>query len=352
MTVIKIPGKLFLAGEYANTDPGQPSIVFAVNRFITFDAQLNTEPLIVVTSDLLGYRQYQPDELFNLLPNDDWRLIQQSLSVFAQFMMNCQQSIQPFKLNISSDLTIHDQKIGLGSSGATVIGIIKSLFILHQMPHSPLTIYKLAAIVLHSLPNFVNGSMGDLAAAAFSGLIYYQKFDHVWLTTQLQTQSIASIITEQWPCLVIQPLIWPTDWHITIGWTQKPANTQIQLNQITTQDETESTFQTASARIVKQLVAAINTTNWSQMAQALIDNRQLLSTYTQARHIPYQTPKLVQLMHSADRIHVPSKISGAGNGDNGLAIVQTAWQLSALQKAWQAHHIMPLPLSIYTEKEV
>ncbi len=32
---VKVPGKLFVAGEYAVTEPGQPSIVIAVDRYIT-----------------------------------------------------------------------------------------------------------------------------------------------------------------------------------------------------------------------------------------------------------------------------------------------------------------------------
>ena len=47
MVMAKAPGKLYLAGEYAVTLPGQPSIIMAVNRFVT----VNLDPRTVQASD-------------------------------------------------------------------------------------------------------------------------------------------------------------------------------------------------------------------------------------------------------------------------------------------------------------
>lgn len=35
MIIAKVPGKLFIAGEYAVTEPGFPAILVAVDQFIT-----------------------------------------------------------------------------------------------------------------------------------------------------------------------------------------------------------------------------------------------------------------------------------------------------------------------------
>ena len=35
MIQVKAPGKLYIAGEYAVTEPGYKSILIAVNRFVT-----------------------------------------------------------------------------------------------------------------------------------------------------------------------------------------------------------------------------------------------------------------------------------------------------------------------------
>ncbi|SUP58918.1 phosphomevalonate kinase [Weissella viridescens] len=65
-------------------------------------------------------------------------------------------------------------------------------------------------------------------------------------------------------------------------------------------------------------------------------------------HINYVTPKLRELLSSAYRRGIAAKISGAGNGDNGLAIVQDEAAEVALKEAWQARGITPLQLEIAT----
>ena len=41
MIQVKAPGKLYIAGEYAVTEPGYKSVLIAVNRFVTASIELD-----------------------------------------------------------------------------------------------------------------------------------------------------------------------------------------------------------------------------------------------------------------------------------------------------------------------
>ena len=75
MVMAKAPGKLYLAGEYAVTLPGQPSIIMAVDRFVTVNLDPRTDALISMTSNLLGHRELSSSELLTVALDDDWRLV-------------------------------------------------------------------------------------------------------------------------------------------------------------------------------------------------------------------------------------------------------------------------------------
>ncbi|MDR3242170.1 MAG: phosphomevalonate kinase [Lactobacillaceae bacterium] len=340
---IKVPGKLFLAGEYANTSSGQASLVFAVDRFIEF--KITPHSQIMVTSDLLGSFETTPEALQNLTPNGDWQLIQSALQLFNQYANENQISVQPLALKITSHLNLAGKKLGLGSSGATVVGVLEALLLFHNLPFTQLELYKLATLVLQGLEKFTAGSMGDVAAASFGGLLYYQKYDVDWLTKQ--NASINTLVHLEWPLLEIQTFSLPADWHVMVGWTKSPSDTQTQLQH---SNNGLDEFQKYTRVAVNEIREGLAEADWSKLVHGILANRQVLNQYTSLNHIPYQTTALIQLQKLATTLELPSKISGAGNGDNGIAIVRTDEQFQQLSQLWQAAQIIPLPLKIYDRK--
>ncbi|WP_242973103.1 mevalonate kinase family protein [Weissella cibaria] len=160
MVMAKAPGKLYLAGEYAVTLPGQPSIIMAVDRFVTVNLDPRTDALISVTSNLLGHRELSSSELLTVALDDDWRLVLRTLQLIQTYAIENGQPFTGLTVSIDSQLTMAGQKLGLGSSAAVVMALIKAYVALSELPMSSIQQYKLGALATLTTPNFKAGSMG------------------------------------------------------------------------------------------------------------------------------------------------------------------------------------------------
>lgn len=339
-TQIKVPGKLYLAGEYAVTMPRQAAIVVSVNRFvhITMDqrdelaCQLQSDQLPALTTSAVNFQLDQ-------LPAS-WQLTAAALQVITQYNSEAGLPAVGFSIEIDGQQLRQDgQKLGLGSSGAVVAGLIRAANVHFNWQLPTLQEFKLAALAFEQVPNFKTGSLGDVAAALFGGVLQYQKF------TGYPTGSLHDQLTQSWPDLIIKELTWPAEWQFIVGWTGKPASTQDRLNQqtaITTNDR--RLFQAQSQQAVIQLSAAINDHDWSALQSALAMNQATLLRYTEQINVRYDTPALRQLRLDAQPW--PAKISGAGGGDNGFAITNDPVATDTILQNWVSSGIIPLPLQI------
>ncbi|MFL1695544.1 phosphomevalonate kinase [Weissella kandleri] len=348
MTTIKVPGKLFLAGEFAATYSGQASIVLAVNRFMRFTIQPHDN--YQITSDQLGI---YPGLLFekenNPLNDDAWQIVTQACRTIAAYLPATKiKHTQPFQLQITSGLELDGQKIGLGSSGATAVGVCQALLMYYQIPFTKYELFKLATLTLFQLPHFQKGSMGDVAAAVFGGIVYYEKFDTNWLTHQLSTTPLSNIVQNNWPQLQLKNLHQPKTWELLVAWTQSPADTQNSLQRLPVDP---TTFLSASQTTVKQVATALENESWTAFQQALAQNQSEIITYTKAANINYQTSQLDHFLQLIQTFAIPGKISGAGNGDNALAWtkLQDTTKRHAFIQACIKADLRPLPLTIYHE---
>lgn len=342
MMEFMVPGKLFIAGEYAVTHPGVPGMVFAVDRFM----QVTIAPAddYRVTSDLLGEVTLEaPTAWPTKRANTPWQLVSAAFDVTYAYMQTKAQPMPGFHLTLTSHMTEAGKKIGLGSSGATVVGVIKAVASFWQLSLTPLEIYRLAVLAMLHTPKFNHGSFGDIAAASFGGLLLYAK-----PTTQgfINQTDLNELLTMPWPNLLIEPLKWPATWSIQIGWTQAPADTQSQLMKQPTAALMQA-FDADNTMIVSHLVHAIKTQDFTNFAKAVLADHLLISDYLRQTNRPYLTPVLQQLIADANALNLPAKVSGAGNGDNGLAFSDGLAMIAELHQQWQSHAIMPLPLNIY-----
>lgn len=342
MMEFKIPGKLFIAGEYAVTHPGMPGVVFAVDRFM----QVVIEPADTyhITSDLLGEMTLTaPDTWPTDSVNTPWQLVIAAFNVTIAYAQTKAQPTPGFHLALTSHMTEAGKKIGLGSSGATVVGVIKAVANFWQLAPTPLEIYRLAVLAMLHTPKFNHGSFGDVAAASFGGLLLYAK-----PTTQrlIKETNLKKLLAMPWPSLLIEPLEWPKNWSIQIGWTQAPADTQIQLAKQPTEKLMQA-FNADNTLIISHLVQAIKTRDFPNFTKAILADHLLISDYLKQTNRPYLTAVLTQLIADANALGLPAKVSGAGNGDNGLAFTKDLTRIDELYRNWQNHAIMPLPLNIY-----
>ncbi|MCB6839547.1 phosphomevalonate kinase [Weissella viridescens] len=353
ITRVKAPGKLYLAGEYAITLPGQASIIFAVNRYmsVTITDTDDAQPTLTLASDQLGHKTISLDVLEQEALDDAWNLTTKTLQVMAIWLNEHRQELSGLSIDLASDLDQDGKKIGLGSSAATVVALIKGLAQHYQLALSPLELFKMSAIILSSLPSFKVGSMGDVAAASFENVIFYSRFDNLWLEEKLTdaTCQLSELIAMDWPKLDIHEITFPASWRLVVGWTGQPADTQqlLTINAKVARIYKER-LGSKTTPLIRLLEKNIQQADYIAFRTNLRLNQQALIKFAEFMHINYVTPKLRELLSSAYRRGIAAKISGAGNGDNGLAIVQDEAAEVALKEAWQARGITPLQLEIAT----
>ncbi|GAP00173.1 phosphomevalonate kinase [Fructobacillus ficulneus] len=346
-THLTIPGKLFLAGEYAVTKPGQPALVVAVDQgmAISLDANPHGMPgTITVQSNTLPTDLDLAWANLNSLTNvsssaltGKWSFVQAALVLFFQeHGQTLDLTHQPsLKIQIESQMEVADQKLGLGSSAAVTVATIRGLATYFDLPDDRLAQFKEAAWAHYFVQG--SGSLGDVASATFTGLITYQA--PAWLATiSAETAALADFANLDWSDLAITPLAWPKDWQLALIATYQPASTQKAL----AKGFWRADFADQSRHWVTAAQTAFEDQNYSALQHALQGNQDLL---VQTLPTGYLTPALTALTRVLRDLNLAGKVSGAGYGDNGFAILATKADQDELSKALASqpdlHLILP-----------
>ena len=168
------PGKLYLAGEYAVVNPGNPALLMAVNRYV--EARVSSSERWLVTSAQFSGSQvvmggYVPANL---------SFASAALEIARNYASKVSEREVCGHVHIDSHLQSDDgTKFGLGSSAAVCVAVVRAVLAAYGVQASPVTVFKLAATA-HFLVQG-NGSLGDVAASSMGGLVYYRSPDREWL---------------------------------------------------------------------------------------------------------------------------------------------------------------------------
>ncbi|MEX0380535.1 phosphomevalonate kinase [Leuconostoc sp. MS02] len=338
MTKVFIPGKLFLAGEYAITHPGNTAIIAATTTGLTVEISAASAQSSVFSNTISHPWQFQMARFDNHYTND-WRYVGSAIEIIRNYMtLNYKnRPLSDITITVISHLNGPLGKIGLGSSAAVVVGIIEAFNDFFQLDLPILTRFKLASLAhLHVQKN---GSLGDIAAITYGGVIAYQSpdlsefvlTDNGWLNPD--------IINDPWPKLAITSLPWPKNWQLLLGATHESADTKSALTNMNLTQK----FLSDSQLIVQDIIHTVVVGNYAHFAQGLRANQRLLTHNLPAGYV---TPKLAVLLDSLKDI--AGKISGAGFGDNGFAVFND--NADQLIRFWQLHQIDPQIIVISAQK--
>lgn len=347
-----VPGKLFVAGEYAILEPGNPAILFAVDQYLScMVTESNTPNEIRLTTELLELTPLQFSRDSTLPTDSDWRYVLAAIDVVEQFIQESQRPLKSYHLHFATELIDeHGAKYGFGSSGAVTVATIKALLCFYGVRNSsPSLLFKLAAIALVNINT--TGSLADIAVNCYGGWIYYQSLDRIWLKEQLQTHhSLTTLLSSEWHSLRIEPLNAPDNLRIHIGWTTSPASTDRQVHSFTAQKNQQPTIYQQlvhdSAEVVERMKYAFDQQDLELFQQSVRDARQLLLMLDNAYQLDIETPALKQLIAIAEQHDCVAKSSGAGGGDCGIAFGTSTRSHEALRNAWRQAGIIPLSLGI------
>ncbi|CQR48430.1 Homoserine kinase [Paraliobacillus sp. PM-2] len=344
---IKTPGKLLIAGEYAVTEPNQPGVVVAVNRYITVqitESNHNKLDLPQLGLENLSWH-YDEKQVHFSINNNRLRFIHQAMQVVYRYLSD---PIIPFHLTVSSELDDESgKKYGLGSSAAIVVAVITAILKL-QKEQEPTEdeIFKLASIAHFKTQG--NGSCADIAASTYGGWLYYVAFDGVWLLEQLdQPLTIKELVSMKWPSLYVERLQLPKSLQFCVGWTGKAAATAPMVNKIRSYQRNNPknyhAFLRDSLAAVQQIVQGCKENKITLVLDGIERNREVLRSISRLANVKIETPQLEKLAEIA-ATYGCGKSSGAGGGDCGIAFVEGENKSAQLRDAWQVAGIKALDL--------
>lgn len=354
---IEVPGKLFISGEYAILFPKQPAILIAVDQYLIATITKSKEAQQgAIQTDLSGlaslhYTINDNRYEFPAEVSQDWKYVMNAIIVVNDLLDSMNHPLLSFALSLNSNL-VHESgvKLGLGSSGAVVVATIKSILQYHGL-HAidNKTIFKLAAIALMRLKS--NGSLADIATITHGGWVYYQSFDREWLKERLNNDNtLAELIIEDWPDLIIENIQPPKDLSLLIGWTQSPASTEDLvgelLKKIDGNREPLEAFLKQNKASVKRLHQAFLEGNLTSVKEEISLTRQLLRLLGYLYQLNIETELLEDLNESAEKNNFASKSSGAGGGDCGIAIGTRSDSTDHLINDWKELGIINLSLKV------
>ena len=355
MIQVKAPGKLYIAGEYAVTEPGYKSVLIAVDRFVTATIEDTNGNTGLIHSKTL---HHEPVTFIraedNIIVSDtdaaeQLKYITQAIEVFEQYAKSFNIPMRPFNITIDSNLDdANGHKYGIGSSAAVLVSVVKALNEFYNLQLSNLYSYKLAVIANMKLQSL--SSCGDIAVSVYTGWLVYSTFDHVWVKEQIEATSVNEVLKKNWPGLHIEPLQAPERMEVLIGWTGSPASSHhlvSEVKRLKADPIFYSQFLEKSQMYVEQLIHSFKT-NYIQGVQEMIrQNRKIIQKLDSLATIDIETTHLKKLCDIGEKFGGASKTSGAGGGDCGITIVENNINKQKIYDEWTKNCIKPLLFNIY-----
>lgn len=351
MIEVKVPGKLYIAGEYAVVSPGHKAIVMSVDKFITIRLKKsNNSGSIKSYSNIKMIWSREGDEIIVEQKNDRFEYILSAMNITERFLLEKGYMLDFYDIEVMSDLESKDGlKYGLGSSASIVVAVIKALLDFYGENYTKLELFKLA--VLSTLSLNISGSCGDLAAVVFNGLIKYTSFDRKAIFERLNNEKINNIVNSEWELLDIKKIKLNDKFKFIIGWTKSPASSynlvKHSRKNLKKHMDFYKSFLLESEECVELFEKAYIDSDFNKIRESIEKNRKLLNLYAENFNIEIEKNNLSSLIEISKSLGLASKSSGAGGGDCGLAICEYNFDINKLKFEWQMKDIDLLDLNVY-----
>ncbi|HEY9856032.1 MAG TPA: phosphomevalonate kinase [Stenomitos sp.] len=349
------PGKLYLAGEYAVLEPGEPSLVVAIDRRL--HARVLPASDFTFSSESLGMQHQtatyeQGTWSVPSGPAPRLHFAKAAVNTTLSYLRECAETISPFALSLEGSLENPEGlKYGFGSSAAVTVAIVGALLASYGVSPDTSLVFKLAAIAHYSTQ--ASGSGFDIAASTYGGAIRYVAFDPTWLKEQIsRPHDLRELVDAEWPWLGIETIEWPEGLLLGVGWTGKPASTAHLIKAV---GETASKRTSAYARFLIEarqatntLVAALREGEMERAVQTLKAARHALRGLQAESGVAIETDLLAAFADAAEACGGSGKSSGAGGGDCGVALFTNEDDRERAKAAWKAAGVEPLDVEIST----
>lgn len=353
---VSAPGKLFLAGEYAVVEAGNPAMIAAINQYLTVTIEASNSGTVFSSQQGITIPWERSGEEIVTQTATSYALIFSAMGVAEAYVRALgQQTAAFYALSVDSQLDNSQSgtKYGLGSSGALMVATIKAVLAYYGQEVNAYRLYQLAA--LSQLQLGMAGSFGDLAASSYGGVIAYHSLDRDWLKELLEEHTLLEILDMPWKDVNIERLSLPGTLSLLIGWTGQAASTDSLVNQVgqgRSQDGKESShrdFLQKSKSCLGGIIQACQQGDAERFQAGIAENRRLLQEFARKMGLNIETPALAKLCQLAEEEGAVAKSSGAGGGDCGIAFASQAQQAEKIHHKWRSAGILPLNLNLADE---
>lgn len=376
-TVVRhAPGKLFIAGEYAVVEPGNPAILVALDRQVTVtvtdtDTHDSTRGGtgdggdVVISSDLYHRPVHWRRHGARLLEcgtggaggaggtggapaRGALSHVVSSTEVVGRLLAERGLPVPALEISVSSGLHEGGRKFGLGSSGAVTVATVAAVAAFCGLDLLPDDHFRLAMLATAQLDPKASG--GDLAASTWGGWIAYRAPDRADVLALARREGIQGALRAPWPGHAVRRLPPPQGVSLEVGWTGEPASTSALVSGLHRGawrgSRAHRRFVAAMSGCVRSAVAALEAGDRGGLLHQIRGARRELARLDREAGVGIFTPGLTALCDAAEAVGGAAKPSGAGGGDCGIALLETgaAQHLSHLRQRWATAGVRPLPV--------
>ena len=282
-------------------------------------------------------------------------------------------AINLYNLQIESDLDDKKtgKKYGLGSSAAVTVAAVRALCKWYGLTLTTPELCKLSIIASSLVKK--SGSGGDVAASTYGGWVMYRAYNREWLEAEIEMiesgdSSLHKLLRKKWPRFEVKRLKVGAGLRLLVGWTGSPASSAelvgsvkagVKAGDLTahnpaktrakTYAKTYEDFCVQSEKCVQKIANALENGRIDALLSGFARNRALLKDLGEITGTLIETPKLTRLIEVANGAGLPSKTSGAGGGDCGIAIARAEdfdAVFARIEEEWQNSGIEALGLKV------
>lgn len=349
----RAPGKLYIAGEYAVVEPGEPSVLVAVDRFITAELT-ESEHRGSIVSDQYGRLPVvwtrEDDRVVVDQDHPPYDFVLSTITVVEQLVTELGREPRFYDIAISSELDdVSGRKFGLGSSAAVTVATVRVLNRFYDLRLNELQLFKLALLASMRVSPSLSG--GDLAASTFGGWIAYTAPDRDAVRVRYHEQGVAALLEHEWDAFSVRRLPAPAGLRLLVGWTGQPASTERLVGSVQNRKWAEARhyrrFLADSRDCVTGLIAALDRQDTQSIMAAIVRARDLLGTLARNAGLTIETPELRALCETALEAGAVAKSSGAGGGDCGIVLAPQSADVNRMLRAWEQRDIRHLAISVH-----
>ena len=329
MIEVSAPGKLMLSGEWSVLEMGNPAIVLAIDKKAI--VKISPSESIIVTAEQVGVKNAKAvfdDEkivFLGLTQNQGKGLafVKTGMETALRYLNEKKVEIKGFHLQTdSSEMHAQGEKLGFGSSAAITASVIFAVLSHHGVKPENEELFKLSTLAHY----FAQGKIGsgfDIAATVNGGALVYTRFDQGQIE-RLALKPVTQAISEKWLGLGMKKINLPQNMFFLAINTGKKADTRELVTKM-------KKFRTEKKHDYFRIINAVRETTIS-LAQALENNegekiislikknRLLLKELGHKSGTKLETTELTKIIEEAELLGCAAKFSGAGGGDNAIAV--------------------------------